>query len=365
MSVNYRQTWATIDLDALWNNYLVLSQQAGKPLIPVIKADAYGHGAKTIYTYLYQKGLRFFAVSLIEEAIELKSLYFDTDILVMGAILKEHFDTIVQYDLIFTVYDQEIFNALFDYSKPIRFHIKLDTGMHRYGLKPQQDTKIMIESLTEFPHLKYEGIYSHFATADLDDLFYQEQQAVFENFVAELLNKPKIIHVSNSSSICKHEKTMKLTTHARLGISLYGLSLDSIKPPIIPVMSLYTKIIQVKELKSGEGLGYGQTYVAPKDETIGLIPIGYADGWIRKNKGHDVIIGHKRYPLVGNICMDTSFVKIDSTVKKGDVVTLFGGEIKTDEIASRLETIHYEIVTNISQRVFRIYMKEGKMYDQR
>ncbi len=363
MSKPLRPTWATVNLDALWQNYTTFKTASNKDLIPVIKADAYGHGAKIVYRFLYEKGLRYFAVSLVEEALELRALGLDTDILVMGACLADQLELIHAHNLVMTVYDLEMLKHVMAWKKPLRFHLKIDSGMRRYGLSPSFETHQIISEIINYPHLKFEGIYSHFATADLDDDFYQKQLDVFSSFVSDLSIKPPMIHLSNSSSIHKHEKTFDFTTHARLGISLYGLSLDESHPPLIPVMSLMSRIVQIQSLNPGDGLGYGQTYQAKSHERIGLIPIGYADGWIRKNKHHDVLINDKRYALVGNICMDTSFVKIDSSIQKGDTVILFGSSLSVDEVAMRLETIHYEILTTITKRVPRIYIKDGQTYD--
>jgi alanine racemase len=363
MSNHYRQTWATINLDYLWENYQYLSSIANKPLIPVIKADGYGHGSKQIFNFLYEKGIRFFAVSLIEEALELRKIHKDADLLIMGAILKEHFDVISENNLIFTLYDEEIYEALLLYEKPIRFHLKLDTGMHRYGISDLHMAKKMVDSFKTKPNVSYEGIYTHFATANDDPIFYQKQLSTFKHFIDSCSYIPKIVHVSNSSSIFQYERNIDYTTHGRLGISLYGLSLDDPYPKIKPVMSLYTKVIQIKHLKPNDGLGYGQTYKAKTDEIIALLPIGYADGLIRKNKGFNCFVNGKYYPLVGNICMDTCFIKVDASVSKHDVVTIFGEGLHVDQIASRLGTINYEITTNVSKRVPRKYIKDGKMYD--
>lgn len=363
MNKHYRHTWATINLDHLWHNYEYLSLLSKKTLIPVIKADAYGHGSKEIFKFLYDKGIRFFSVSLIEEALELLPIHSDVDILIMGAISKEHFDIVSKNNLIFTLYDVDIFNELMTYQNPIRFHLKIDTGMHRYGLDDHLCIYQMMQEIKTKPNLSLEGIYSHLATADDDEVFLRKQIDCFYSVLESAPYLPKMIHLSNSSSIFKYESSLDKTTHARLGISLYGLSLDDPYPDIKPVMSLYTRVIQIKHLKKGDGLGYSQTYHAEQDETIALLPIGYADGWIRKNKHYDVIIDHKRYKLIGNICMDTCFVKVDEHIKKYDLVTLIGEALHMDEVAKRLETINYEVATNITKRVPRIYIKDGKIYD--
>jgi alanine racemase len=364
MSNRYRQTWATINLDNLWQNFQTYENlNPDKFIIPVIKANAYGHGVTHILNYLYEKGLRFYAVSLLEEALELRNLYQDIDILIMGAILKEHLEVCSKNNLIFTIYDEDIYHSVIESELKLKCHFKVDSGMHRYGISNEDLSIKMIEKLQERKNIQLEGVYTHFATASDNESYYYEQLKMFDSVINQLKLKPQIIHVSNSSSSAKYEKQITYTTHVRLGIGLYGLTLDQQNLPLKPVLSLYTKIIQIKHLKDQECLGYGITYCAKEDETIALLPIGYADGFIRKNKFGNVEINQSIYPIVGNICMDTTFVKVDSHIKKGDVVTLIGTMVTTDEVASRLKTINYEVVTNLSNRVPRIYIKDGKIDD--
>ena len=349
----------------MWRNFQLYQKNVPhKILIPVIKANAYGHGAKEVLTFLYEKGITFFAVSLLEEALELKAVIKNIDILIMGAVLEDQFPLVSKHQLTMTLYDEDICYKALKSHLPLKCHIKIDTGMSRYGLRDQTQSVEVIETLMEAKHIDLEGVYTHFATADDDEVFYLKQMHRFKSFVEKLKKRPRIIHASNSSSIAKYENQMLFTTHARIGISLYGLSLDHLIKDIKPVMTLKTKIVQVKHLKPREYVGYGITYCATEETYVGLIPIGYADGFLRRNKHGDVLIHGKKYPLIGNICMDTSFIKIDSSIKKGDEVILFGSQaLHTDIVAKRNESIHYEIVTSISYRVPRIYIKEGKMYD--
>ena len=361
MSHNYRQTWATINLDYVLHNYNAYAKIASdKTIIPVIKANAYGHGVFEVCQVLYDKGIRLFAVSLLEEALEIKHHFNDIDVLIMGAIQKDQLDICAQEHLIFTLYDEDLYHAVMMSHLNLRMHLKYDSGMSRYGVSDQNNVIQMIEKLQNKPNIRLEGIYTHFATANAQDDFYHKQLNAFNALIEALKEKPPIIHASNSSSIRYNEVNMKHTTHARLGIGLYGLTLDDKPLNLKPVMSLLTKVIQIKHLKKGDFVGYGITYCAQKDEIIALLPIGYADGFIRKNKHGWVLINNKTYQIVGNICMDTIFIKVDETVHKGDTVTLFGTSLTTDEVAKRLDTINYEVVTNIQHRVPRIYIKDGK-----
>ena len=156
----------------------------------------------------------------------------------------------------------------------------------------------------------------------------------------------------------KYEKEIPYTTHARLGISLYGLTLDEGMDFLKNTYKLSTQIQEIKHLNKGVKVGYGITYTAKEDEIIGVLPIGYADGFIRKNQGGDVEINNKRYPIVGRICMDQMFIKIDDTITKDDTVVLMGGVVSIDEVANRLETINYEIICQITYRVPKVYLRK-------
>jgi len=167
----------------------------------------------------------------------------------------------------------------------------------------------------------------------------------------------KMIHVSNSSSMIKYEDEIDYTTHTRLGISLYGLTLDEETKFLKNTYKLITRITDIKTLEPGDKVGYGATYTAEQKEIIGILPIGYADGFIRQNQGGDVEINSKRYPIIGRICMDQMFIKIDNTITKKDDVIMFGGLISIDEVAKRLNTINYEIICQITYRVPKTYIK--------
>jgi len=360
---NYRPTWAEINLDALWHNIQIAKKHLKKQeIIPVIKANAYGHGAIPIFQFLIKKGVKCFAVSLLEEALELRALNQDVKIIMMGAILKDDLKSASVHHIDITIYSLEILKDIVDEKVPLSIHLKVDTGMNRYGIKGLHDIKQAINTIEKHPHIFFEGIYTHFATANENEMYYMTQLNHMKEVLNSIAHKPPMIHISNSSSTLKYEKNYDFTTHIRYGISLYGLSLDDPKPDLKPVMCLKSKVVQIKDLKKGEHLGYGASYQAKQDEKIAILPIGYADGFIRKNKDGYVEIDHKLYPLVGIICMDACFIKIDETVKLGDIVTLFGGLISVDDVAKRLDTINYEVTCQISYRVPKIYI-EGGLYD--
>lgn len=358
MSNVYRPTYAHINLENLLHNFNYVQEIIGnKTIIPVIKADAYGHGAIKVMDYLYEQGVRIFAVSLLEEAIELRKVRKDIELIMMGPILSHQFEIAQNYDVEITLYHIHIIEDLLSSNYHLKVHLKIDTGMHRYGLIDEQKIIRMIEKLQQHDTILLKGIYTHFATANEDETYYHMQLSKFKHIYDQITIKPPMIHLSNSSSSIKYEKDINFTTHVRLGISLYGLSLDTPKPLLKPVMSLISHIVDIKILNKGDKVGYGATYEAHGDEKIAIIPIGYADGWLRSNKNGRVEINQKIYQIVGIICMDAIFVKVDDDVKISDQVILFGGLITTDEVAKQQKTIVYEVCTNISNRVPRIYIK--------
>ncbi|MDO9628525.1 MAG: alanine racemase [Acholeplasmataceae bacterium] len=359
---HYRPTWAEINLNHLWHNYSEAKKEApNKEVIPVIKANAYGHGAIPIFKFLYQRGVRFFAVSLLEEALELRKVLNDASILMMGPLLIEDLQIASDNRIEFTIYDIPIYEAVMKSNLKLTCHLKIDSGMSRYGLIEPKMIIDVVSNLQSKKNIDLKGIYTHFATANENEEFYFNQVIRMKNILDQIKVKPRMIHMSNSSSTFKYEKKYDFTTHVRLGISLYGLSLDDPKPNIIPVMSLKSKVVQIKELHNGDSLGYGATYKAKGHEFIAILPIGYADGLIRKNKNGCVEINSKKYKIVGIICMDACFIKVDETVHVGDVATIFGGIITVDDIAKRLNTINYEVVTSVSNRVPRIMVEGAKI----
>jgi alanine racemase len=355
----YRPTWIEINLDNLYHNYQYFQKlNNNKTIIPVIKANAYGHGAIEVMQYLYQKNVKMFAVSLLEEALELREINRNIDILMLGPILNNQLDIASKNKIEVTIYDENILNDVLSFSDELVVHLKVDTGMSRYGIHDVDLIKDSINQLVNKKNIQLKGLFTHFATANDNQDYYDFQLDKFKNIFNQISFKPNMIHISNSSSAFKYENNYQFTTHIRLGISLYGLTLDSNLNQLKDVMSLKSKVVQIKDVKKGECVGYGASYQAKEDEKIAIIPIGYADGFIRKNKNGYVEINHLKYKIVGIICMDALFIKVDDDVKVGDIVTLFGGMIKIDEVAKRLNTINYEVITNMSHRVPRIYIKE-------
>jgi len=354
----YRKTYVEVNLNNLYENYKNIEQILGnKQIIPVVKANAYGHGVIEVVRYLIEKKINYFAVSLLEEALELRKEFNDIDILIMGVIGIDQFEIASKNNFIVTISNFDQLEGLNNLSTPLIVHLKIDTGMNRLGFKLSSDILNAFEVLKNNEFINLQGIYTHFATADADKKIYDEQLSKFTSTINMLHYDFEMIHVSNSSSTIKYESQIDYTTHTRLGISLYGLTLDEETKFLKNTYRLISHIAEIKNLEPGDKVGYGATYTAKEKEIIGILPIGYADGFIRQNQGGDVEINNQRYPIIGRICMDQMFVKIDKNITKNDKVIMFGGLVTIDEVAKRLNTINYEIICQITYRVPKIYIK--------
>lgn len=358
MFKSFRKTYAEINLINLYENYKSIQKIADtSKVIPVVKANAYGHGAIEVTSYLVDKGIDQFAVSLLEEALELREKFKNIDILVMGIVDEEGLVIASEKHITITISNFDQIKSLKKLQKMLKVHLKIDTGMRRLGFRTNVDILRAFNLLKEMKYINLEGIYSHFSTADVDKTYYDIQLNRFKEVLNLIDYDFKMIHLSNSSSAIKYENLLHFTTHSRLGISLYGCTLDTNVNFLKTTFKLKTHISQINHLNPGDKIGYGATYTAKQKEIIGVLPIGYADGFIRMNQNGDVEINGKRYPIVGRICMDQLFIKIDENIKKSDVVTLFGGIVSIDEVADRLNTINYEVICEITSRVPRRYIK--------
>ncbi len=281
----------------------------------------------------------------------------------MGVTNELSFNECARHNYTVTISNYEQLKGLDLLTTTMKVHIKVDTGMNRLGFKGIDEINKVIYKLKNHKYVYLEGIYTHFATSDCDEGYFYKQKNEFEDILKEIDYDFDMVHCSNSASAIKYEKDMPYTTHIRLGISLYGLSLEEGNDFLKPALKLYTHISEIKYLNAGDYLGYGITYQAKKKERVAVLPIGYADGFIRKNQGGYVGINGKRYQIVGTICMDQCFVRIDETVDLYDNVCLMGGIVSTDEVAARLDTINYEVVCILTARIRREYTIKEWSYE--
>lgn len=369
----FRDTWAEVDLDCIANNVRKTKNLLPKDVavIAVVKANGYGHGAVQTAKTALSAGASYLAVAFMDEALALRHKGIDAPILVLGATRSEDVNIAAENHITLTVFQKEwLIQAKEQLKKDARItlHLKIDTGMGRIGVRDKSELEAIEKMITEDLRFDLEGVFTHFATADETDLsYYQKQLDGFKDMITAFKNKPRMIHASNSAAALR--KAGANFNGIRLGISMYGLTpsleIEGELPfPLCEAFSLRTKIIHVKKLMPGDKVSYGGTYEAKEEEWIGTLPIGYADGWIRKLQNQEVLVNGMRAPIVGRICMDQCMVKLPNKVETGTVVTLIGKDgrerISVNEIANKLETINYEVTCMISNRVPRIYKQAGE-----
>ena len=352
----YRNTWMEVNLDDIADNVRFLKETCGKRIIAVLKADGYGCGDSHVAKAVLEAGAEMLAVSSLDEAIMLRNEGYDGDLLILGATDPADAEMMIRYDVAVPAYCKEWVDELCKYNPAgLRIHIKVDTGMNRIGFKEDEELKEAFDALLA-AGCRIDGIFTHFSCADFDEVFTNLQ---FDRFreMTEMLNYPfEWIHCDNSDATVWFKDD--LSNACRIGISMYGINsyTDQLHFPI----SMHTTVTMVKKIHPGEKVGYGATYTAKKEEIIGTLPIGYADGLIRANKGRCVWIDGMFCEIVGNICMDQTMVRLEHEVPLNTPVEIFGPHIHLEEIAKELDTIPYEIICLISPRVTRTYKWHGK-----
>lgn len=372
-----KRAWAEISLSRIKKNIEIIKglNSPGTEIMAVVKADAYGHGYESICKCLSEEcGIKYFAVSNLDEAIAVRELCPKSEILILGYTPPEYSHEISQYNIIQGVVSAEYAEALCKNSLyEIRCHVKVDTGMGRIGLRYDTPCECAdeIAEICKIPGLSVEGIYTHFSVADSDspdNIAYTDAQERFITDTYDALVGKRIIlphlHFMNSAATCYRNSPR--STLSRAGIIIYGLHPDiSLKIPdgIEPVMEVKAVISQVKTIEQGTCVSYGRTFSADREMRIATVTVGYADGYSRQlsSKG-EILVRGKRCKIVGRVCMDQLMIDVSDVpeAQSGEIVTLIGrdgGDIITaDELASLYGTIGYEVVCGISKRVPRIYI---------
>ena len=365
-----RAVWAQIDLSAIEHNIEEIRSKINNDtkLCAIIKADAYGHGAIAVAKTAVKAGVDYLAVAILNEALELRNAGFKEPILILGFTPLEQAGLVVDRGITQTVFSVEAAEALskaaVSQNKIAKVHIKIDTGMYRIGIQPEQAGELA-RKISKLKNIEIEGVFSHFATSDAKDKsFAYTQLAKFneaiKNIEAENIFIP-IKHIANSAAILDMPEAQ--FNMVRAGVILYGLWPSTEVEKTIelkPALQLKAKIAYVKTVAAGHGISYGCTFVTKKESVIATLPIGYADGYTRMLTGKvQVVVRGKRVPVVGKICMDQCMIDVTDVpgVKEGDEVVLFGNkEIPIDEIADLLGTINYEIVCMVGNRIPRVYI---------
>ncbi|WP_314991040.1 alanine racemase [uncultured Gemella sp.] len=369
--INDRPTQLRVNLDALLNNYNKLNGLNNEKIgLAVVKADSYGLGSKVIAEHLFQNGVRHFATATLEEALELKDVIKDSMVLVLGVTNPQNVKYAVENNVSLTCPSKEWLEESLAHLQQIegklKIHVKLDTGMGRIGTSDLEELK-EIDNLLDSEKIDFEGIFSHYSNADGEDDNYDNYQTEnFERSLKIFTHKPKYIHIENSAGTVKYSNRDDQYNLTRIGIAMYGCypsgnieKLDKVQ--LEPVASLVSKVTHVKKFHAGQKLGYGVSYEAKQDEYIATVPIGYADGLLRRTQGFKIRVGSEECEIVGRVCMDQLMVRCSENVKVGDDVLFFGEyngqKVSVDEFAEYQNTISYEIFCCINKRVPRVYYK--------
>jgi alanine racemase len=387
---NHRPVWAEIDLDCVAHNIREFQRIIPKhtQIMAVVKADAYGHGAVEVATAALQAGATRLAIAIVEEGIVLRQRGITVPIHILGVSAPGTEQAVVEHDLIPTICTIESARNFSDIGKAlgktIVFHVKLDTGMGRIGIRIDQLPEFL-DAVKHLTNLDMEGVFSHLSKADEHDKTYTTKQLNIYNqclnMVKEAGFNPRIRCLANSAATM--EVPEALFDAVRIGISLYGLypsdEVEKSRVNLKPVMSWKTQIVHLKTLPPGEAVSYGGMFITQRPTVVATLPVGYADGYRRRlwKTGGNVLVKGQRTPIIGRICMDMFMVDVtdidsrsgrllgSSRVAVGDEVVLIGKQgnemITADEMAARLDTINYEITCLVGKRVPRVYVQSGEI----
>jgi alanine racemase len=367
-----RPTWLEIDVDAVAQNVRIVKEIVGPDvrILTVLKADAYGHGAIKVARTSLNNGATFCGVASVNEAVRLRQAGITAPVLVLGYTPAWQAREALLHDVTITLYDRDVARAFsraaIELQREARAHIKVDSGMGRLGLLPE-DVSDFVQTIRELPGLNLEGIFTHFSIADESDLSYtrwqlERFQGVLNQLKSQGITFP-LIHAANSAALLRLPESR--FSMVRLGLAMYGLSPSSavsLPTGASRALTWKTTVAQVKSLPPGSFVSYGNTYQTQGEETIAVIPVGYADGFRRAPRHWgEVLVGGQRAPIVGRVCMDQTMIRIDHVpdVRVGDEVVLIGSQgdetITAEEVAERLGTINYEVVSEILARVPRSF----------
>jgi alanine racemase len=374
-----KRAWAEVDLDAIAHNMQKIREitNPNSQIMAVVKADAYGHGFMEVAKTLLENGADRLAVAVLQEGKQLRSRGVDVPILILGASNEESVEDLINFDITPSVFDYEFAKALSYMAekkeKVTKIHIKIDTGMSRIGFVATEDNDAIVDEIvriSRLPYIEIEGIFSHFATSDEADGEYTFlQYNRFMDVVKKLEDKGvkiPIKHICNSAAIMMYPQ-MHLDM-VRPGVILYGMypsdEVDKSRLDLIPAMTLKARISHVKEVEAGRGVSYGKEYITDKVTKIATVPIGYADGYLRRiAKEGKMIVDGQKVPIIGRICMDQCMIDVTNVhnINKGDEAIIFGREgVTVDDLARWLGTINYEVSCLIGKRIPRIYTKNGE-----
>jgi len=367
---HHRPTWAEIDLKAIEHNYRQVRKTVGKGIhvMAVVKANAYGHGTVEVSSVLERAGVDYLGVATTDEAVRLRDHGITAPVLILGSVLPGEVGVAVAKDITLTLCGDDLLDAVRQETKDgrrLKVHIKVDTGMGRVGIW-HEEALPFVKKVSAEKGITLEGIYTHFSSAGRDDFFTNYQIEAFEKLLSELEKnwiKIPLKHAANSIATVDFRRSH--LNLVRPGLIIYGMYPKHTFPKLIklkPALALKTKIVFIKETPPGRSISYGRTFITQKHTRIATLPIGYADGYGRKlsNKG-EVLVKGQRARVIGKVTMDQTMIDLGSIggVKVGDEVVLIGkqglDEIRAENLARMAESIAYEVVCGISNRVPRVY----------
>ncbi|PUD66698.1 alanine racemase [Helicobacter pylori] len=374
-----RASFVEVDTASLRHNFSAVKSIVPKDahIMAVVKANAYGAGAIKASEIFLQEGANYLGVATLDEALELRSHFSKTPILILGYSPNANASMLIDNDLsamVFSLEQAEVFSQMaLKSQKRLKVHLKIDTGMHRLGLEPNFKSIEIIKKIRTLKGLEIEGIFTHLSNADAKIKTHaKNQMKAFNAFLEQLLDQKiefQYRHAYNSAgilSLCNGNENRLLNLY-RPGIMLYGFypsnEMKESCPTILKnVISLKARIVQIRSVKKGEFIGYGEHFYTNEETLVGVLALGYADGLVRALGNRiQVVINNQLAPLIGKVCMDQCFVKLnDIQAKEGDEVILFGDKSTkandASEIAVLLNTIPYETISTLSKRLERVYI---------
>ncbi|WP_120881898.1 alanine racemase [Helicobacter pylori] len=374
-----RASFVEVDTASLRHNFGAVKSIVPKDahIMAVVKANAYGAGAIKASEIFLQEGANYLGVATLDEALELRSRFSKTPILILGYSPNSNASMLIDNDLsamIFSLEQAEVFSKMaLKSQKRLKIHLKIDTGMHRLGLEPNFKSIEIIKKIRALKGLEVEGIFTHLSNADAKIKTHaKNQMKSFNAFLEQLLNQKiefQYRHAYNSAgilSLCNGNENRFLNLY-RPGIMLYGFypsnGMKETCPTILKnIISLKAQIVQIRSVKKGEFIGYGEHFYTNEETLVGVLALGYADGLMRALGNRiQVAINNQLAPLIGKVCMDQCFVKLNNIqAKEGDEVILFGDKSAkandASEIAALLNTIPYETISTLSKRLERVYI---------
>ncbi|MCM8790964.1 MAG: alanine racemase [Candidatus Omnitrophica bacterium] len=367
---HHRPTWAEIDLRAIEYNYRQVKRLVGKDVyvMAVVKANAYGHGTVEVSSVLERAGVDYLGVATTDEALRLRDHGITAPILILGSVLPAEVKVASQKDITITLGGEELLEAIREevsVGRSVKVHVKVDTGMGRVGVW-HEDALGFVKKVSAEKGIILEGIYTHFSSAGHDNFFTNYQIEAFEKLLSDIEKnwiKIPLKHAANSIATVDFKRSH--LNLVRPGLIIYGMYPKYNFPKLIklkPALTLKTRIVFLKDTPPGRSISYGRTHITQKHTRIATLPIGYADGYGRKlsNKA-EVLVKGQRARVVGKVTMDQTMVDVGHIkgVKVGDEVVLIGkqglDEIRAENLARMAESIAYEVVCGISNRVPRVY----------